>query len=202
MSGFIDKHGIWLSTIVAIGVAMFLALNWETAPMTQKLVGIYFIAISLHEWEEMRFPGGFVDLVTSNMGLELKNPGMAKAALFVAEMVVAFIPLFFPQVIWLCMAPLVLGYVEALAHLLAIRMNSHHRFYSPGMVTAIFVMLPVSIYGTWYLAMDGMIEPIYWLYAALYLFAFVLGGQAMIVKSNGMKYSDFVRAARKNLIGR
>jgi hypothetical protein len=202
MGDFIDRHGVWLSTTVAVGVAVFLALNWEAAPMTQRLVGLYFIAISLHEWEEMRFPGGFVDLVTSSLGLDLKNPGAAKLVLFAAEMVVSFVPLFFPQVMWLCLAPLVLGYVETLAHLLATRMNARQRFYSPGLVTAVLVMLPISVFGTWHLASHGLAQPLDWLCAAAFLFAIVLCGQASIVKASGMRYADFVRAARRNLLGR
>ena len=202
MDRFMDKYSIWLSTVVGIGVAVFLIINWDSAPITQKIVGLYFIAISLHEWEEMRLPGGFVDMCTSNLGFELKNPGAAKLMLFCAEMLVAFIPLFFPHVYWLCAAPIILGYIETLAHLLATRMNPKHRFYSPGMITALFAMLPISIWGTYELIAVVNMPALDWLWGLLFLLAIVLVGQRAIVTMNGMSYREFIANARKALLSK
>jgi hypothetical protein len=38
-------------------------------PVTQRLVALFLVAIVLHEWEETRFPGGFVQLMTGKLGI-------------------------------------------------------------------------------------------------------------------------------------
>jgi hypothetical protein len=201
MQKFLEKNSFWFSTIIALGVAVYMIVNWGAMPETQRLVGLYFIAISLHEWEEMRFPGGFVDMVMNGIGLKLRNTGVAKLALFIVEMFVAFVPLFFPDVIWMCAAPLLLGCIETIAHLAATRISTS-KFYSPGMGSAIIIMLPVSIYGIVYIAGNDLMKPVYWLYSALYLLVPVLIAQASIVKSNGMKYGEFLGNARSALFGK
>ena len=202
MQKFLEKNSIWFSTVVGLSVAVFTIVNWRSMPMTQRLAALYFIAISVHEWEEMRFPGGVVDMVLHGIGFRLKNEGIAKLILFALEMFVAFVPIFFPGLVWMCCAPLLLGFVETIAHLAATRMNRSTKFYSPGMLTALFVMLPISIYGMIYIVKSGLMPPIYWLYSALWLFVPVVIGQSAIVISNGMKYGEFINNARKALFGK
>lgn len=203
MQKFLEKNSVWLSTVMGLGVIVFLILRWNDITMLQRIVGLYFCAISLHEWEEMKFPGGFIDMVLSGIGFELKNPAVAKLALFAVEMFIAFVPLFFPALIWMSVAPIILGVVETIAHLAATRMNKSKKFYSPGLITAVFVMLPISVYGLWYVVSQQLMVPgINWLWSVLYLFVPVLFGQRAIVTSNGMKYSDFLNNAKNSLFGK
>lgn len=202
MQKFLEKNSIWFSTVIGLGVAVFTIVNWQSMPMMQRLVALYFIAISLHEWEEMHFPGGFVEMVLQGIGFKLKNQGFAMLSLFVGEMFIAFVPLFFPNIIWMCVAPLLLGFIETIAHLAATRMNKSKKFYSPGMITSLLVMLPISIYGIVYVIQSGIMKPIYWLYSLLWLVVPVLIGQIAIVTSSGMKYGEFINNARKALFGR
>lgn len=198
-----DKFGVYFSTALGVGIITFLAVCWHDITTLQKLVGVYFIAISIHVWEEMKLPGGFIDLVTENLKFNLKNVGAAKLLLFLVEILIAIVPLFFSQVIWLCVAPLILGFVETFAHLAATRMNKKQKFYSPGMITALCIMLPVSAYGFYYIIANGIMEHgIWWLWSVLYLLGIVVVAQMIIVKSNGMKYSEFLGNARKKMFGK
>jgi len=202
MLKFFEKNSVFFSSALSLGIVVYMVLNWEVMPMLQFFVGLYFIAISLHEWEEMRFPGGFIEMVTSNMNLNLGNPGIAKMVLFIVELLIAFVPLFFSQIVWMCVAPLLLGFIETLAHIAATRMNKSKRFYSPGMITAIIVMLPVSVCGIYYIINNNLMKPIYWLFSILFLLTPTIIGQAFIVKSNKMKYSDFLKNAGSSLFGK
>lgn len=63
------KSNIYLLTLVGISVAVYMALTWDTMLMGQRALGFFAVAIVLHEWEEMRFPGGFYELMTKKFGI-------------------------------------------------------------------------------------------------------------------------------------
>ena len=65
---------------------------------------------------------------------------------------IGFGPLFFRAVAFLAVVPFLLRILEPLAHLLVIRMNEKHPFFSAGLVTAVVLLLPISIYGITYAA--------------------------------------------------
>jgi len=191
-----EKYSVWLTTILAAGAAVLLAATWETIPMTQKLPAMYMVALAVHEWEELKYPGGFVELAVNMTGVEIKNLGLAKLGLFAFTLWATVIPFIGHRVGWLVASTVLLGYIEALAHLAAARV-SPGRFYSPGLVTALLVQLPVTVYGTWYLASNGLVVGVEWLWAFLFLVVPLFGTQAAIVKSNGQSYPEFVRNARR-----
>ena len=64
------KSNIWILTAAGIAVAAYMALAWDAMPAGQRALGFFVVGIVLHEWEEMRFPGGFYDLMTRKFGIE------------------------------------------------------------------------------------------------------------------------------------
>lgn len=196
MEKFMQKYSFWLTGILGVVAVIWLGMNWNTIPMVSKLPIIYIIALAVHEVEELKFPGGFIELVNKMTGLNLQNPGVAKFGLFIFTLWATIIPAFFSEYTWMVMSTMLIGILEIFAHFAAARVNSE-RFYSPGMITAICVQFPVAIYGLYYLYSNGLIQSIYWLYAVLFLLIPLFGLQAMIVKSNGQSYKEFMNNARK-----
>ncbi len=186
-------------TAIGVIVLIFMIINWQTIPILQKVIGFYLMALACHEWEELKFPGGFVELVMDMTGLEIGNLGIAKFGLFIFTVYATLIPLFLYWYIWPCIAPILVGYVESIAHLAAARIHKG-KFYSPGMITALCLQLPVSLYGTWYMFGHGLMKGIYWLWAVLYLLIPLLIVQGSIVKSNGMAYREFMKNAKDSLM--
>lgn len=110
---------------------------------------------------------------------------------------------FFPDVVWLAMAPILLGVFEAIVHLAAIKIFKLPRFYSPGLVTAWLLLLPISIYTMTYVVQNNLMQPWwYWLLSLLYMFIGVMIAQQIVVRMNGMKYSDFLKNVRANILGK
>lgn len=70
------------------------------------------------------------------------------------------------------------------------------------MFTALLVQLPVAVYGYYYLFSNGLVRGIYWLWAAIFLLVPLFGLQAVIVKSNGQKWSEFAANAAKAMFSR
>ena len=126
--------------------------------MLRKLPIIYIVALAVHEIEELKFPGGFVELVTVMTGLKLKKLGLAQFGLLMFTLFATIIPTFISGHVWTVMATLFIGIIEIFAHLAAGRVNPK-KFYSPGMLTAIVVQLPVAVYGFYYLFSIQMFAP-------------------------------------------
>jgi hypothetical protein len=196
MEKFMNKYGIWITSIMGIAALVWLLTGWNTLSTVQKLPILYTAALAVHEIEELRLPGGFVELATSMTGITIKNIGMAKLGLLLFTIYATVVPAFTAIYIWPVMATLLIGFIEIFAHLAAARVNAK-RFYSPGLITALLVQFPVAVYGFYYLISNDLIRGIYWIWALVFLLIPLFGLQAIIVKSSGESYGVFVNNARK-----
>lgn len=177
------KSNIWILTAAGAAVAIYLALNWGTMPAGQKALGFFVVAITLHEWEEGYFPGGFYELMTKKFGIESytkEQADLSHGAVVIAIAFFAFVPfLFWGQAHWLAGIPAILGFFEAVIHIAGIRIHKLPRPYTPGMATALLCLLPSAVaivafatpgigIGGWalavvcYLAIFGCMEVMVW----------------------------------------
>lgn len=201
MEKFMRKYSFWLTSALGIIALVYLIIRWNDLPMITKLPLMYMIALAVHEIEELKLPGGFVELVTGMTGVEIKNIGVAKFSLLVFTLWETIFPALTSHLVWTVMSTMLIGVIEIFAHLAAARVNTG-RFYSPGMITAITVQFPLAMYGFYYMFSRHMVQGIYWLYAAFFLLVPLFGLQAVIVKSNGQKYSEFINNARKAMFSK
>jgi hypothetical protein len=162
---------------------------------------LFFIALALHLWEEGRFPGGFTDLITSKLNFTASNPHFGEMITAAYVLAIAFVPLFFPKVAFLAMAPMMLGILEAVALVGAIWIFRLERFCSPGMLTAVFLLMPVSIYGIAYAVQQHLMSPLSWLLSFLYMLGGLMLAQQIVVRAGGMQYSQFLSNVRATIIG-
>ncbi len=194
MEQFMRKYSVMLTTLLGICAAAWLIWKWDSMDMAAKLPVIYIIALALHEIEELSLPGGFVELVTEMTGIEIKNIGVAKFGLLMFTLYATVLPAFLSGLTWPVMSTLLIGCIELAAHLAAARANNG-RFYSPGMLTALAVQFPVAVYGFYYLITERLVRGSYWLWAVLFLLVPLFGLQALIVRSNGQKWTEFMKNA-------
>lgn len=142
--GIWEKYNIHILTAAGIAVGVYLALSWGSMDSVQRAIGIFIVGITLHEWEETRYPGGFFDLMTRMFGISdvtEQKMGRAHGAVVVAIALFAFVPFFFANVRWLAMVPGILGVFEAFVHVAGIRIHHLRRPYTPGMATALLLLL-------------------------------------------------------------
>ena len=199
MDKFMKKYSFLLTSLLGVIAVMWLVIGWNDMDMLRKLPIIYIAALAVHEIEELKFPGGFVELVTAMTGLKLKKLGLAKLGLLMFTLYATIIPAFISGYVWPVMATMFIGIIEIFAHLAAARVNPK-KFYSPGMLTAVIVQFPVAVYGFYYLFSSQIVKGIYWLYGFIFLLIPLFGLQAIIVKSNGQKYGEFINNARKAML--
>ena len=143
------KSNIYLLTAAGIAVAIYIAVMWGEIPAGQKALGFFVIGITLHEWEEMRFPGGFYDLMTKKFGIQgytEEQADLSHGAVVIAIVFFAFVPfLLWPIAPWLAGIPAILGFFEAFIHIVGIKIHNLPRPYTPGMATALLCLLPSAI---------------------------------------------------------
>jgi hypothetical protein len=159
MEIFMRRYSFWITSALGACAVIWLIADWSGMTMLQRLPVMYIAALSVHEIEELKLPGGFVELVTTMTGVEIKNIGLAKFGLLLFTLYATVVPAFLTGYVWPVMATLFIGCIEVFAHLAAAGVNPR-RFYSPGMVTALGVQFPVAAYGYWYLFSNGLVRGI------------------------------------------
>ncbi|WP_042662807.1 HXXEE domain-containing protein [Haloferax sp. ATB1] len=195
----IVENNLYLVTGLGVIVAAWVLLNWSTLPLLQRLVGLFFVATVLHLWEEGKIPGGFTDLIAEQLDFVSDNQHFGEIITVTYVLFITLVPLFFPQVVFLAMAPMMLGVVEVVAHLAMIRMFDLDRFYSPGLLTAVFLMLPISVVGIVYTLRQGLLEPLQWVFSIVYMLAGLMLAQQVVIRMSGMSYAEFLENVRKSL---
>ena len=155
-------------TGVFAATTVLLVAFWGYIDVPRRLVLVFAAIITLHEWEETRFPGGFIKIMTGKLQVDAIGVAAWKLHIYQACYIVVLValPFVFPQAYWLCAVPFYPGVFECFIHILGIKLMELKRPYSPGMVTAIAMAVP-GIYGIWYLASNGLAVGLDWLWALL-----------------------------------
>jgi Protein of unknown function with HXXEE motif len=137
---------------IALAAIVFaLALTLETV---QRILLLNFAALLLHQYEEYGWPCGgpaLLNKVLRPVGDRPDRYPLNQNSAMVTNVLAAYpfylLPVFFPQIVWLGLAPVLFGFFQVILHGVAanIRLKS---LYNPGMATALFGHLPLGI---WYL---------------------------------------------------
>ena len=99
------------------------------------------------------------------------------------------------------MASMLFGVPQAVGHTAQIWVFRLKHYYSPGLVTALVLMLPISIYGITFVLQHDLMQPWEWLYSLLYMVVGFAITQRTMLRMSGMKYIEFLRRVRSVLFG-
>ncbi|WP_160172184.1 HXXEE domain-containing protein [Cupriavidus metallidurans] len=192
-----------INIVSALGFAAFIFVlaRWSGIPILQRMVGIQFFFVALHINEELRIPGGFVEMVEERLHFTLVNPHFGELVLSAVVLLMFGPPLLFPRRIFLTMVPMVLGVFEFVMHTLGIWMFDRHVPYTPGLATATCLLLPVGVYSIRFAIKNKLMRAVDWLFVFLYMLFCVGMAQQIVVRSTGMSYLDFLRNVRKSILG-
>ncbi|MCM1049717.1 MAG: HXXEE domain-containing protein [Clostridiales bacterium] len=147
---------------------------WKDLAFLQKLALLNFITLLLHEFEEYGWPGGGQavantlrpgDIIPDRYPLNQMN-AMVGNLFFV--LVFYPLPIFFPNVIWLGVAPVVFGLMQVLAHgiITNVRMKSP---YNPGMASSVLGHLPIGVLWIGYVTVNHLATGKDWAIGLCYL---------------------------------
>lgn len=188
--------------MLALAVGVYTLMQWSTLPLLSRMVGLFFVGIVAHVWEENRFPGGFSEMITEHLHFTAKSKDFGEAVTMTLILFVVGVPLLFPRVAFLQLAPMLLGVLEAVMHTALIPLLKLGRPYSPGLVTAVLVLLPNPLYSMIQAVGQHLVHPLDWLWALLYMAVGLVLAQRFVVKASGMSYRQFLRNARAAISAR
>jgi len=178
---FFRRHWYNAGLVVAVIAAIFLALQWNSMCVLQRVLLLNFIAILLHQFEEYGFPGGepaIMNIVLQNSPTPNRYPLNQNAAMItnvVGSYGLYLIPVFFPNIIWFGLAPILFGLGQFLMHGIAtnIKLKS---FYNPGLGAVTLLHVPLGIYYIYYIQSNGLASVLDWVIGVVFtiLFAFII----------------------------
>lgn len=161
------------------GIALlFLLIGWKGMSVLQRISLVNFIGIMLHQFEEYGLPGGAPVFLNKYMRGGTDRYPLNQFSAMLVNVVIAYIcyllPVFFPEIIWLGLAPILFGCVfQVMLHLVVFLIKFHH-IYNPGLAAVLFVHVPCGILFIRYAALQGVLTGKTWLYTVLYLIVMIL----------------------------
>jgi hypothetical protein len=178
---FLRRHWHDIGLFSAMVAGAYLVFAWNELVFLQKLLLLNFIVVLLHQFEEYSWPGGFpaiANLVMMPSSKQNRYLGpLNQNSSMVANLIFAYgfylLPVFFPNVIWLGLAPVLVGLiVQFVGH--AIYMNMRLRtIYSPGVATTIFGHIPIGVIYVNHILANNIVNLWDWLFAVAYMAAFM-----------------------------
>ena len=199
---WIMKNSLYLVTLLNIFILIYMIIFWDNMSIAQRYIGIFNIGLVIHLWEEGKFPGGFTKMITEKLNFTQSNPNFGSFITVLLVILVSFVPFFLSNISFLVFACITLGYIEAIAHIIAIKMFDKKVPYTPGMISAVFILLPISIITTYHLISTDSMYPMAWAFSIIYLIVSVALAQRIVIQSSGMKYSEFLSNVKQTLLKR
>ena len=186
----------WLPVlgVIACAALIYLAAHWSSMSVTHRLSFTVAIMIVLHMFEEERLPGGFgymYNVVLRRESIAPDRYPMSPFIVMVVDVTVFFVlftpALFFPNIVWLGVAPMILAIMELLMHGgigLFIQRRKGMSIYNPGFATAL-LLAGIGVSYVAVITCHNLIQGIEWLWAFLYWFGSLVVG--LLLPEFGLK---------------
>ena len=144
------RHWYNVGLAVALCVLAVLMAGWNEMPMILRFNTISFIVMLVHQFEEYGFPGGepmIMNRVLQGSDIPDRYSLNQFSAMFTNVFftyVIYLLPILLPDVIWLGIAPMLMGMMQFMVHgiMTNIKMKS---IYNPGLGAVVFLYIPVGV---------------------------------------------------------
>lgn len=199
MKKFIYKYNLeMLSVFLIIEFALTMIYRTELS-QGRIIAGVFALLIMFHEWEELRFPGGFFDLMSGPMGVDLSKVDMGKCHLPTKILILVFsvVPLIFDKAMIIVFVPIILMIFEMFVHIMGIFIHKMDKPYTPGMVTGV-IMGVYAIYAAYTLLSTGLARATDILIAIPIFFLCFMAMGLGIIKLIGLNFDELRKNMMKN----
>lgn len=199
MGKFIKHYALEIYTVLAM--AFMVATSFMNGLSTIRLFVVVFnFLFILHEWEEGAYPGGFVDLISSllevNLTDDLRRASRIPTGVFLVA--VTALPFIFDDVALFAVTIAVFGCFEGFIHVMGIKIFGLKKKYTPGMCTGLMeaavgigliTYLAVNHLAAWYDYLGG-----FFLFIAMFMCM-----QKTLTMMVGIRYRDLPKLIRRQL---
>ena len=176
---FLRRHWHDIGLFSATVAGVYLIFTWNELVLLQKLLLLNFIAVLIHQFEEYSWPGGFpavANMVLMRSAKPDRYP-LNQNSSMVANLIFAYgfylLPVFFPNVIWLGLAPVLIGLImQFIGHVIYVNMKLRS-FYSPGVAATVFGHIPIGVIYIHHILANNMVNLGDWLLAVVYMAVFM-----------------------------
>ena len=199
---FAKHYALEIYTVIAMLLIVCVAIFMGELTAIQKFVVFLSFLFILHEWEEGRYPGGFLDLISEHvlqMDVDKETKLGSRLVTGVFLFVMTVVPFIWGDAIPLFVVTLaVFSIFEGSVHIAGIKLFKFNKPYTPGMVTAeielvtavaLIVYLAANHLAAWY---DYVFAP----------FVFIAGFAVMqrsLMGMIGLRYKDMFAIMKKRL---
>lgn len=197
---FLIKYNLYILSVYTFIMLGILVAFWSSLSMVQRFTIGFLGLITLHEWEETKFPGGFFKVMGGIMNVDMTRVPEESLHLppTVFIVIVTLLPLVFPGVLGFFLAVMVLGIFEGIIHIVGIKLGRLKKPYTPGMVTA-EVMLIYSIVGIYFVISKGLVAPLDWLLGLVLFIGGFLLLEVSVYRVLDLKFADVVKRMKANM---
>ena len=165
---FYCRYWAAIGGLVFLALAFIVGLMPNSIPTTQRLMVLLYMALLFHQFEEYVFPGGFPAALNRGLFGETKESNRYPLNELSATIVNTFLAytlylvgIFCHDCLWLGIFIAYFTMSQVLMHCLKLNI-SLKAWYSPGCLSALFVMLPMGAYYLWYVATHFAVPHYYW----------------------------------------
>jgi hypothetical protein len=170
----------WYTVGLFIGAAavVLVAVEWQRWELLQRLLLLNFAALLFHQFEEYGWPGG-EPAIMNRVIQPSANPDrypLNQNSAMVINVFVAYpfylVPVFFPNLIWLGLAPVLFGMMQIVMHgiLTNVKLKT---LYNPGLLAVALGHIPIGVYYIYIIESRNLATVWDWVFGVAYLMAFV-----------------------------
>lgn len=170
------RHWYNIGAVIMVGAIIYLGMFWGELDILVRLQIMSFIAILFHQFEEYGLPGGepaIMNIVLQNSDIPDRYP-LNQFSAMLTNVIITYtcylIPVFFPNVIWLGLMPMLFGFSQFIVH--GIVTNKKMKsIYNPGLGAVVFLHYPIGIYYIYYIVPNNLVTGLDWFIAIVYMIA-------------------------------
>lgn len=191
------KYSTHLLTLFTICLCIWGIINGERLSCIQLVTVGFSVIITLHEWEEMHWPGGFMEMMGNIIGWDVSGirPGAEHTAQSFFIVLIVVLPVLFPTNYWLFCGAVIFGIVEGVVHVAGIKMANTNKPYTPGMATGIILFF-YCIWGIVFVTKMVHITVISWIIGFVYFVIWFFVMQQMVMIFCQLDRREFMKAMR------
>ena len=199
MGKFISRYALEIYTVLAM-LFMVVTSFMNGLSTIRLFVVVFNFLFILHEWEEGAYPGGFVDLISSLIEVDLTDDLRRASRIPTGVFLVAvtLLPFIFDSIPLFSVTIAVFGCFEGFVHVMGIKIFGLKKKYTPGMVTALMEAV-VGIGLICYLAVNHLAAWYDYVGGILLFFICFASMQKTLTLMVGIRYRDMPKLIKKQI---
>lgn len=179
---FLRKYWDYIALIIAFISGLSLWVFWTDISTLQRLAIGNLLALTIHQFEEYRFPGG--EAAITNMLMQKNDIGPIDAYPLNSNNAMVMntliwipytLPILFPNSIWLAFWPVLMGFGQIVVHVLITPLKLR-RIYNPGQIGVVFGHATIGSYWFYYTISHQLLtkSDIFWGIILFFIGTFIL----------------------------